>query len=98
MIEILQATILGLLAGMLYGGLWYARAYKKSGERFNPGKFVGTLLVSGAVGASFGLSGVEITQETIAAAVAANTAVIALLEPVLKSLFAEIGVFPNYTG
>lgn len=98
MIDVIQSTMLGLSAGLLYGTLWYARAYRANGERFNPAKFTGTLIVSGCIGAGFGLSGIEVTEETVIAAIAANTAVIALLEPILKSIFSEVGWFPNYAG
>lgn len=96
MIEVIIEGTVGVAAGIVYGTLWYARAYRQDGDEFNPAKFGGTLLVAGAVGLAFGVSGAELTQANIMAAIAANTAAIALLEPILKLVFGELGWFPQY--
>lgn len=93
---VVNATV-GLVAGGMYGVLWFAHKHQKNDEPFNPFKLGGTLIVSAVVGASFALSGVDVTEESVVAVLAANTAIIALLEPILKSLADALGIFPNYT-
>lgn len=95
-------TVLSVLAGAgsaaIYSLLWYARKRRKSDEPFNKYKFAGTIVVGAIVGGGFALTGTPITVETISAALTANIGVISVLEPVLKIVFNEAGIFANYSG
>lgn len=90
-------AVVGLVAGGIYGLTHYAHRYQTDDEPFNPFLFGATLLVSAGIGLSFGLSGVEVTEQTVIGALAANAAVIAVLEPLLKSATNALGLFPNYS-
>lgn len=94
---IIVNAAVGLVAGGIYGLTHYAHKYHSDGEPFNPFLFGATLIVSAGIGLSFGLSGAPVTEETVIGALAANAAVIAVLEPLLKSATDALGIFPNYT-
>lgn len=88
----------GLITGAIYGLLWYSRKRQKNGEAFDQYKFAGTLLIAAGVGVAYGLSGQEITPESIGTVLVANAGLLALAEPILKSLANSAGIFPRYAG
>jgi hypothetical protein len=100
--QTILSTALSVIAGAgsaaIYSLLWYARKKRKSDEPFNRFKFAGTIIVGAFVGGGFALSGTPITAETISAVLTANVGIISLLEPVLKIIFNETGIFENYSG
>lgn len=95
--QVVEALV-GAAAAAIYAALWYLRKRENNGEDFNRIKFASTVLVGAVVGLIFGLSGMDVTQETILAAMAANAGVVALVEPVLKMLFHRLGVAEQYAG
>lgn len=95
---IATSIALGIGAGLLYGLLWFAAKHQKNGEELNHRKLLGTLILSGAIGAGLAATGQPVTQETVVEAIAANLAALTLLEAMLKPLFRKGGIFYNYAS
>lgn len=87
--EPIQAGALGLVAGLVYGGVWFMRARAKDDEPFDPSKFGATLLVGALVGASLGIANQEVTQSGIETQLVAYAGLITLVEGVIKTIREE---------
>lgn len=95
--ELAISAVVGGIGGAIYGSLWFLRKHRKNGEPLNRAKLTGTILLSAGIGASLALSGAEVTPENIVAGVTANIGLLAVIEPVLKELFREVGIFQQYS-
>lgn len=97
-VELVQGVFLGALSGVLYGAVWFARKNNKSGEDFNREKFLGSVILAALIGASLTLGGVPVTVENIDAGIAANIALLAVIEPMVKSALYQLDVARGYSG
>lgn len=96
LLQVATSIAAGVFAGFIYGIVRYSRVRQTNGERFNPAKLTGTLIVSGFVGAAFGFFGIAVTEANIIPILAAHAGVIVLFEDVSKMAFEKLGWFPEY--
>jgi uncharacterized membrane protein YfcA len=85
----LPSVVVAVVAGIVYGALWYARnRYRPDeGEGFRPLKFAATLAVSALVGLGAGLAGDPLGYTAIEQQLLAYAGAISLLEALLKTAF-----------
>lgn len=60
--------------------------------------FLATILIGGIVGVGFVLGGVEVTQESVLAAIAANMGVVYIAKKVILALWARVFPAPSPTA
>ena len=87
-----------VIAALIYALVWYAKTWATTQppEPFNAAKLIATLVVGGAVGVYFAITGTPLTGEGVEKQLILYGAVTALVETILKTLFAKLGV--NYPG
>lgn len=96
--KLIVSVIVGAVVGMALGAAYFMRKHRKDGEPFNRAKFTGTVMLSAGIGVSLTLSGIPVTPANVVGGITANAALLAMLEPLIKEGFREIGVFQNYSG
>ena len=84
-LESVPTVLEGVFAAAIYGGLWYARAYRQ-GEAFDSHKFAATLVVGAVVGMNMAATGGEVTQSSIETRLVAMVGVITAVEAILKTI------------
>jgi len=73
----------GAASAVAYSVIFYAKK-RERGQEFDPYKFLSTLLVGLAVGASLSLTGIEVNQENVTGLIATNIGIIAVVESAIK--------------
>lgn len=89
-VEILIQVMYGVLAGAVYGFVWYARnrlrREKSARQNFRPMKLAATVVVAGVIGGVASVSGNVVEFDTVAQQVTYYAGAIALVEGVLKTV------------
>lgn len=86
----LASAALGMVAGAVYGGVWFARAHARDGEPFDKRKFAATIIVSAAVGLGMGLADAAVTEQSVEHQLMMYAGVIAIVEGLLKTFTEEV--------
>lgn len=86
---ILVEALFGVMAGAVYGFIWFGRnrLKKENPENFSRRKFLATLLVSAAVGGVLAASGASVTFPDVATKLTTYGFLIVLVEGLLKTLW-----------
>lgn len=89
---IVLQVLAGVIAGGVYGLLWFARRKYGKGQdpekmEFNPYKLTGTLIVAAIIGGAAGAQGAVVTYENVVNQLVSYAGVIALIEPILKVVY-----------
>lgn len=92
------ALIFSIVGSFFYALIWYAKTWATTNppEPFSYTKFAATLIVGGAIGVIFWLSGSPETQENFVDQIVAYGAVTAVVETILKAVLGKLGV--KYPG
>ena len=86
----LSTIVLAVLAGAVYGGLFYFKAQQKTGEELDYKKFGATVLLAAIIGGVMGAAGMPVTQVTVEVQFAAYVGYVVVLENVLKLVWRKI--------
>lgn len=85
-----SSIVLAVLAGAVYGGLFYFKAQQNSGEEFDYGKFGATILLAAIIGLAMGAMGMPVTQATLEVQLVAYVGYVVVLETVLKLIWGKL--------
>ena len=91
----LEIILTAVFSGILYSLIWWSAKNidpTKESQSFNWGSMVATAIIGVFVGVFAVISGSPITQMGIETQLAANAAIIAVIEKILKTLYRYLSV------
>ena len=83
----LSTIVLAVLAGAVYGVLFYIKAQQNTGEKFKYSKLGATVLLAAIIGGAMGAANMPVTQVTLDLQLAAYIGYVIVLETLLKLIW-----------
>lgn len=85
--DVAQSVLTGMMMAAIYSTVFYTKKRLRNDEPFDQTKFIATVVVGAAVGASLKLAGIELTAGTLESTLATYAGTIALVESLVKSIW-----------
>lgn len=88
--DLVLSLAISVGAALVYGTSFYYKNRERAGDPIQPRKFAATLLVALGIGIVGWRSGLPISEEYVLTALAANAGLIAVVESLIKGLYAQL--------
>lgn len=96
--DAMMTFLVPVLSALVYAVIGFAANYVgPDPKEVDWAGLLATIVIGGVVGAAYVLGGVEVTQESVLAAITANMGVVYIVKKIVLAVIARLGTPPNPT-